>query len=138
MRNTGFARVRIILAIIFPLRNPPNQLVPVDAQMFCTEPRDSTDLFVFEFKGRVGPADKTVPDQVDAVADVRRRRMEREVVGIEDGGRRPVTGCHATIVQNPVCLPDLVEAVQLVKYCEVGSLSGDCWVTEEPALGWKQ
>lgn len=64
--------------------------------------------------------------------------MEREVVGIEDGSRCPITGCHTTIVQDPVRLPYFVKAVQLVKDCEVGSLSRYCRVAEESALGWKQ
>lgn len=106
--------------------------------MFGTETRDSTDCFVFEFERRVGPAYESVPDQVHAVTDVTRRRMKREVIDVEDGGRRPITGCHMTIVQNPVRLPDLVQAVQLVKDSEVGSLSRDGRVAEEPTLGWKQ
>ena len=113
-------------------------MIPIDAKMFRTESRDSTDLFIFELERRVGPAYESVPHQVNAVTDVPWRRMEREVAGIEDSGRGPVTGCHTAVVQNPVCLSDLVEAVQLVKDCEVGSLSRDGWVPEESALGWKQ
>lgn len=54
-----------------PFACPSDQLSPILALVLGPEPRHTTDLRVLYFHGQIRLAHQALPDQVDAVSDVR-------------------------------------------------------------------
>lgn len=63
-----------LMLILLPFASPADQLLPVSAQMPGSKACHTTYLFIFDFNRRIWLADEALTDQVDAMADVRRRR----------------------------------------------------------------
>ena len=75
-------RMRMIphlLLIRLPLRRPPHQLVPIPTPMLRPEPLDPTNLVILDLDRRVRLAHECVPEQIDAMTDMRRRGHHREI-----------------------------------------------------------
>lgn len=67
-------RRTLILMIRLPLLRPLYQLFPILALMLCSKPSDAPDLLILQFYRRVRLAHEALPNQIDAMSDMRWRR----------------------------------------------------------------
>lgn len=83
LRNVGFYSIVfgiVGLAERFPLGGPSQKLVPVPAKMLGTKTFDAPDFVILHLNGRIGQAHEALPQKINAMADVRRRRHHRHVL----------------------------------------------------------
>lgn len=96
--------------------------------MFGSEPRHTSHFIILYFDRRVRIAHQVIPEQINAVADMPRRRHERYLCHIERlSGNR-------SIQHPPVTMPDAIHAVQQMEYRERGPIRCEFRMPEEAAL----
>ena len=66
----GLTLIRIIR---LPRPCPFHQLLPVSALMFCTKPSDAPNFLILELYRGIRLAHEALPNQIDAMSDMRRR-----------------------------------------------------------------
>lgn len=78
-----------------PLPRPLHQMLPLPTTMCRPESRNPTQLLVLDLNRRIRLTHQTLPQQIDAVPDMRRRSHEREIF----------LGEFATVESGKVGLP---------------------------------
>ena len=82
IRSHRLPRMRMIsrfLLIRLPLRRPPYQLLPIPTLMLRPEPFHPANLVILDLNRRVWLAHERVPQQVDAMPDMRWGGHHREI-----------------------------------------------------------
>lgn len=142
-RELRFRIRRWSLIVVLPVRGPLNKLFPISANVLGAEASNAAQFVVLNFDGEVRLAHQRLPEQINAVPDMARRRMMRKcgfiqlrstLRNVEESPVRVAKTILYKSVHVTCGLRDTHKAVQLMEYGKCGSVGGKLGVLEEAAL----